>query len=168
MHAAASWRRSAQPRSRPPRFSAPPPPRFPPALANRISAAPNPMPRSGNMRAAIAASSSTSTRRMVALSARAMSMRAKWKAGLRARMPALPTCLPGATHRCPDLPKSGDDGLRLEAAEIADGTSRTVGFARLADIAPMQDQPVMRVLPVFGRHDLFEFPLDLDDIFPRR
>src|SRR5690349_8925079 len=40
-------------------------------------------------------------------------------------------------------------GLVLEGAEIADDAGRTIRLARLADIPPVQDQPMMRMLPVF-------------------
>src|SRR5690606_8548158 len=50
-------------------------------------------------------------------------------------------------------------------AEITDHAPRAVGFARLAHVAPMQDQPVMRIETEFGPNRLHEFVFDCADIF---
>src|SRR5258706_3095287 len=49
----------------------------------------------------------------------------------------------------------------LVATEIAHGAFRTKRLSRHADIAPMQDQPVMRMLRVCVGHDLHQRILDL-------
>jgi hypothetical protein len=46
-------------------------------------------------------------------------------------------------------------------ADIGDDAARALGLARLADIAAVQDQPVMGVAHVFGRNDADETLLDL-------
>src|SRR5215469_16226377 len=44
------------------------------------------------------------------------------------------------------------DRLRLVAADVVDQAGRAVGLAGLADIAPVQDQPVMGVELSLRRH----------------
>src|SRR5438105_579029 len=58
-------------------------------------------------------------------------------------------------------------GLRPELAQIADQAARAAGLAREADVAAVQDQPVMRVLQEFGRRELEQFLFDLERILPR-
>src|SRR5260221_4836185 len=52
-------------------------------------------------------------------------------------------------------------GLLPELAEIADQALRTAGLARGADVASVQDQPMMRVLEELGRRELKEPVLHL-------
>src|SRR5712691_10789564 len=44
-------------------------------------------------------------------------------------------------------------GLRPEFAQLADQAGRAAGLARHADVAAVQDQPVVRVLQVFRRRE---------------
>src|ERR1043166_1179379 len=59
-------------------------------------------------------------------------------------------------------------GLRAITAEIGNGANRAIRFARLADIAPVQNQPVMRAELVLGGRHLFEPGPDLERRFSRR
>ena len=59
-------------------------------------------------------------------------------------------------------------GLVLILAQIGDDTIGAFRFARLADIAPVQDQPVMGVLFVFVRRKFEQFFLHLERRFARR
>src|SRR5580704_15157470 len=54
----------------------------------------------------------------------------------------------------------GGAGLGAVAAEIGDDAIGAVGLARLAHVAAMQDQPMMRIALVFGRRDRLEPGLD--------
>src|SRR2546428_3489930 len=58
-------------------------------------------------------------------------------------------------------------GLRPEFAQIADQAVRTAGLACQADVAPMQDQPMVRVLQVFWRGEFEQPLLDLQRILAR-
>src|SRR3989449_8435063 len=58
-------------------------------------------------------------------------------------------------------------GLRPEFAQVADQAGRTAGLARQADVAPMQDQPMVRVLQVFRRGEFEQPLLDLERILAR-
>ena len=51
--------------------------------------------------------------------------------------------------------------LRGIPAEVADRASGAFGPARLADVAPMQDQPVMGIEPVGLGHDRLQPGLHL-------
>src|SRR5437763_10337135 len=51
-------------------------------------------------------------------------------------------------------------GLLLELAQVADRAFRAAGLARRADIAPVQYQPVVRVLLELGLGALDEAALD--------
>src|SRR5690242_8962239 len=51
--------------------------------------------------------------------------------------------------------------LLLEAADVADEAARALGAARLADIAAVQDQPMVSMALAVGRHDGVEHALDL-------
>src|SRR5436309_4719069 len=55
-------------------------------------------------------------------------------------------------------------GLRPEFAQVADQAGRTGGLARQADVAAVQDQPMVRVLQVFRRRELEQPLLDLERI----
>src|SRR5215831_1922347 len=61
----------------------------------------------------------------------------------------------------------GGAGLGAVAAEIGDDAIGTVGLARLAHIAAVQDQPVMSIALVFGRRDRLERGLDRQRRLPR-
>src|SRR4051794_3193267 len=52
-------------------------------------------------------------------------------------------------------------GLLAVLAKIADQALRAAGLPRGADIAPVQDQPVMRVFQVLGRREFEQPVLDL-------
>src|SRR6185437_11840837 len=52
--------------------------------------------------------------------------------------------------------------LRFVEAPLGDNAVIALGHARLADIAPMQDQPVMGVEQIFFRYDLEESLFNLD------
>src|SRR4051812_33225020 len=58
--------------------------------------------------------------------------------------------------------------LLLELAQVADQALRAARLARQAHIAPMQDQPVMRVLQEFGRRELQQLLLHLQHVLARR
>src|SRR5436305_4255727 len=58
--------------------------------------------------------------------------------------------------------------LLPEFAEVADQAVGAAGLPRDADIAPVQDQPVMRVLHELRRRELQQLVLDLAGILPRR
>src|SRR5581483_2519868 len=58
-------------------------------------------------------------------------------------------------------------GLLPELAQVADDALRTAGLAREAHVAPVQDEPVVRVVEVFGRRELDELVLDLARILAR-
>src|SRR5437899_5679342 len=55
-------------------------------------------------------------------------------------------------------------GLRPEFAQVADQAGRTAGLACQADVAPMQDQPMVRILQVFRRGEFEQPLLDLERI----
>src|SRR5712691_13095415 len=57
--------------------------------------------------------------------------------------------------------------LRPEFAQIADQAVRAAGLARQADVAAVQDQPMVRVLQVFRRRELEQFLLYLERILAR-
>src|SRR3984893_9946201 len=54
----------------------------------------------------------------------------------------------------------GGPGLGAGAAESGDDAIGAVGLARLAHVAPVQDQPMMRIAFVFGRRDRLERRFD--------
>src|SRR3954447_3455328 len=56
----------------------------------------------------------------------------------------------------------GRQGLVAVAAQVEHDADRALGFARLADIAAVQDQPVMRTELILRRRDGFETLLDLE------
>src|SRR4051812_43839175 len=53
-------------------------------------------------------------------------------------------------------------------AQIADQALGTAGLARRADVAAMQDEPVMRVLQEFGCREFHQLVLDRAGILARR
>src|SRR5215510_11034145 len=58
--------------------------------------------------------------------------------------------------------------FRLEEAKIIHYAAWTFRLARLAGVAAMQDQPVMRMQPVFLRHALQQLQFDLERVLARR
>src|SRR5207247_9116580 len=58
-------------------------------------------------------------------------------------------------------------GLRPEFAQVADQAGRAGGLACQADVAPVQDQPMVRVLQVFRRGEFEQPLLDLERILAR-
>src|SRR5688500_4873064 len=58
-------------------------------------------------------------------------------------------------------------GLRPELAQVADQALRAAGLAREADVAPVQDQPVVRVLQILGRSELEELLLNFERVLAR-
>src|SRR5688572_32709138 len=58
-------------------------------------------------------------------------------------------------------------GLVAIGAEIYDRADRAVGPARLAYVAAMKDQPVMRVLQKLARHDFHQLVFHLADVVAR-
>src|SRR3954470_441924 len=58
-------------------------------------------------------------------------------------------------------------GLRLELAKVADQALRAARLAREADVAPVQDQPVVGVLEKFRRRELQQPVLDFPRILSR-
>src|SRR5215475_15628403 len=60
------------------------------------------------------------------------------------------------------------DRLRLVAADVVDQAGRAVGLAGFADIAPVQDQPVMGVELALRRHALLQLVLHRARILARR
>src|SRR5215831_20439581 len=58
--------------------------------------------------------------------------------------------------------------LVLVLAEVGDHALRAVRLARRADVAPVQDQPVVRVVPEFLRREFDQLALHLFDIGARR
>src|SRR5262245_32831602 len=66
--------------------------------------------------------------------------------------------------------REGLNILRLwpELAKVADQALRAARLAREADIAPVQDQPVVGVLQVFRRSELQQLLFDREHVFPRR
>src|SRR2546426_6650513 len=58
-------------------------------------------------------------------------------------------------------------GFRPEFAQVADQAARAAGLARHADVAAVQDQPMVRVLQVFGRRELEQLLLDLERVLAR-
>src|SRR5271157_1196813 len=54
-----------------------------------------------------------------------------------------------ASDRSPHSPALRRGSLVRELAEVCDRAGETQRLARLADIAPMQDQPMMRVKQIF-------------------
>src|SRR5687768_403763 len=59
-------------------------------------------------------------------------------------------------------------GLRPELAQVADQALRAAGLAREADVAPVQDQPVMRILQVLRRGELEQLELHFERVLARR
>src|SRR5262245_32061124 len=55
-------------------------------------------------------------------------------------------------------------GLLPEFAQVADHASRAAGLAREADVAPVQDQPMVRVLEELGGRELEELLLHLERV----
>src|SRR5688572_23264172 len=70
------------------------------------------------------------------------------------------------SRTCPRL-GSNMPGLLPELAQVADQALRAAGLAREADVAPVQDQPVVRVLQELGRRELDEALLDFARIATR-
>src|SRR3990170_1270233 len=58
-------------------------------------------------------------------------------------------------------------GLRPELAQVADQALRAAGLARKADVAPVQDQPVVGVLQVLGRRELEQLQLHFERVLAR-
>src|SRR5580765_3087911 len=58
-------------------------------------------------------------------------------------------------------------GLLLELAQVADHALRAAGLARRADVAPVQDQPMVRILLEFRLGELDQAVLDLPRILAR-
>ena len=58
--------------------------------------------------------------------------------------------------------------FRLVGAVIDNGAGRTIGFPRLANIAAMQNQPMMSMEPEFPRHPLFKFQFHIQRGFAGR
>src|SRR5437868_2293125 len=58
-------------------------------------------------------------------------------------------------------------GLGLELAKVADDALRASGLAREARVAAVKDEPVVRVLHVFGRGEFYEPVLDFARILAR-
>src|SRR5436190_12201865 len=60
--------------------------------------------------------------------------------------------------------------LRLppELAQVADQALRALGLPRHADVAAVQDQPVVRILEELGRRELEQLELHFKRILPRR
>lgn len=56
-------------------------------------------------------------------------------------------------------------GFFFEITEIIDGAVDAVWLSRLADIASVENEPVMRVLDVLLGDGFFEFSFDFIDIF---
>src|ERR1700674_5978427 len=52
------------------------------------------------------------------------------------------------------------DRLVTEFAEVDDDAFPTTGQPRLAEVTPVQNQPVMRVVPEFVRRELDQLALD--------
>src|SRR5688572_20436138 len=59
-------------------------------------------------------------------------------------------------------------GLRSELAQVANEALRAPRLSRQANVAAMQDEPVVRVLQVLGRRELEELQLDLERVLPGR
>src|SRR5437763_1236010 len=59
-------------------------------------------------------------------------------------------------HPTSSISSSRCGGLRLEEANVRDEAAPAFGPARLADIAPVQNKPVMGVALVAIGHDLLE------------
>src|SRR5690348_4687835 len=59
-------------------------------------------------------------------------------------------------------------GLLAVLAQVADQALRAAGLARDADVAAVQDQPVMCVLHVLGRRELDELLFDLARVLAGR
>src|SRR3546814_3654486 len=59
-------------------------------------------------------------------------------------------------------------GLGLVAAEVGDRAAPAFGGARLADVAAVEDQPVVRADAERAGHLLFELLLDREDRLARR
>src|SRR5687768_697533 len=59
-------------------------------------------------------------------------------------------------------------GFRPELAQVADQALRAAGLAREADVAPVQDQPVMRILQVLRRGELEQLELHFERVLARR
>src|SRR5690606_35418251 len=103
---------------------------------------------------------------------RAMSMRESPKAVPRTRKPVSPRSRRSAARRFPEASslrraqwRSDSHRLGLEAAEVAQNARRAIRFARLADIAAMQNEPVMRMLLIDIGHGFLEPALNLKNIF---
>src|SRR4051812_17929192 len=58
--------------------------------------------------------------------------------------------------------------FRFERAQIDFDAAPAFGLSRLADVAAVQDQPMMSVLPERRRRDLFKLRLYLGDVFAGR
>src|SRR5688500_20384356 len=58
-------------------------------------------------------------------------------------------------------------GFGPKLAQVADQALRAAGLAREADVAPVQDQPVVRVLQVFGRREFPQLPFHFQRVLAR-
>ena len=101
-----------------------------------------------------------------------LARRCSWPALLPALLSLVPDRQP---CRCRSSPRpisstssSRCGRLRPEAAEVGDQAAPAFRLARLADIAPVQDQPVMGVAHVGGGHDLQQLHFDLERRLARR
>ena len=163
-----------------------PPTRNPcaPPMARPPSSAANPIPSSGAMTGCAVRRSSSSIPKAARI---ASAMRRRARAGRT--MPADPDCSEEPYRafgrrrarvradavsaflqdRFLDLGRlTRGFRLRRKAAEIGDDAVGTARLARDADVAPVQDQPVMGVKLVLVRHDGFETVLDLARDFAGR
>src|SRR5688572_26897842 len=70
-------------------------------------------------------------------------------------------CLPGWDHGSSGSGNRRRRGLRLVGAQIHHRAAPAFGLARLADVAAVQDQPVMRAAAEWLRDGLFQLQLDL-------
>src|SRR5688572_1754252 len=59
-------------------------------------------------------------------------------------------------------------GLAPEFTQVPDQAFRAAGLARQAYVAPVQDQPVVRVLEVLGGGEFQQFLFNSKNVFPRR
>jgi len=96
-------------------------------------------------------------------------MGASSRAGRLAKRAAL--CQRESAGRGCDLGRGLGHGRRrlgLIGAQVDDGAAPAFGSARLAGVAAMQDQPVVRIATKRRRHQLVEFPFDHEHGLARR
>src|ERR1700722_19839779 len=85
-----------------------------------------------------------------------------------------PSAWPKPPHTCAAIARGCGGQIRScgrlmrVLAKVRDDTNRAGRTARPASIAAMQNQPVMRVVAKFQRHELHEFLFDLAHRFARR